>query len=95
MNEQQSNKEVYVKKLKDLEVKTDEKTIFDLIEIKLSCDQCLKEADVKTRSKLHIGSFDCNICQKLFSPSSNPKCNFQTQVDHLKDNNQNFIYQVF
>ena len=88
-------KEVYLKRLKDLEVKTDAKTILGLIEIELSCDQCLKEADVKTRSKLHIGNFDCNICQKSFSQSSNPKCHFQTQVDHLKDNNQNFIHQVF
>ena len=83
---------MYLKRLKDLEVKTDAKTILGLIEIELSCDQCLKEADVKTRSKLHI---DCNICQKLFSQSSNLKCHFQTQVDHLKDNNQNFIHQVF
>ena len=68
---------------------------------KMSCDGCQKELISGMWLMKHIqrickeNNFACNLCPKKFTQSRNWILHLKTLTSNLKDNDQNYIHQVF
>ena len=72
-----------------------------LDETKISCDECQKRHKTRKWMMKHIqrvcneNDFACKICPKKFTQSRNCKYYLKILTAKLKDNDQNYIYEVF
>ena len=70
-------------------------------ETKISCDECEKVHKLRKWMMKHIqrvyneNHFASNICSKKFIQSRILKFHFKILTSKLKDNDQNYIHQVF